>query len=68
MFCSDRAEDSQKMMEDMLTKYELMKRKLDSTKEKPKLRNPSFFLVFFSFFFALQVLFFGKVLLLTSTQ
>ena len=27
-----RAEDSQKMMEDMLAKYELMKSKLDSTK------------------------------------
>ena len=33
---SRRAEDSQKMMEDMLAKYELMKQKLDSTKERGK--------------------------------
>ncbi len=55
------------MMEDMLTKYELMKKKLDSTKEKPKLRNSSFFLVF-SVFSTLQCLFFGKVIFLTSAQ
>jgi hypothetical protein len=36
---------SQKMMEDIITKYKLMKKKLDSTKEKPnKIR------VFFLFF------------------
>jgi hypothetical protein len=29
-----RAEDSQKMMEDMLAKYEFMKAKLDNTKER----------------------------------